>query len=287
MNTVTVSAAVSAIVTVLVGTALQWGQQVTGRLRRWLSPDHRPIVAGSGWQATSVGTQDDQVRVLVCCAPNRSLRRRSLDPDPAISFVTSHFGDLFAGRPVFSMPKFGVRFERAAGGNEDYLFVHTSGRVDLCLTVPTSDGGGQHPREVEVLDLVQPLLRLRTAMISDAYAATTDIRRPRWARRYDWAVAVTPTVQVAGRGGVTWDDLVFPGRRPPRAGTEQHASCPVGGYAADKLRNWHPRRPAADLVRTVLRDLLAENGFHHTEAAINDVVAMLNGPPPQTQPVTS
>lgn len=285
MNTVTVSAAVSAIVTVLVGTALQWGQQVTGRLRRWLRPDHRPIADGGGWQATSVGTQTDQVRVLVCCAPNRALRRRTLDPDPAIAFVASQFGDLFPREPVFSMPKFGVRFERSAGGNADYLWVHSSGRVDLCLSVPTTADGGDGPRRVDVLDLVQPLLRLRTAMGSDAYAATTDIRRPRWARRYDWAVAVTPTVQVAGRGGVTWDDLVFPRRRPPRAGTEQQASCPPGGYAADELRSWNLHRPAAELVRTVLRDLLAENGFHHTDDAIDDVVATLSRSTLSPQPV--
>lgn len=273
MNTVTVSAAVSAVVTVLVGTALQWGQRVADRLRRWLRPDHRPIATGSGWQASMVGTQTDQVRVLVCCAPNRSLRRRSLDPDPAITFVHSQFGELFTGEPVFSMPKFGVRFERLADGNDDYLWVHTSGRVDLCLTVPTTEGAG--PRVVGALDLLRPLLRMRTAMRSDAYAATHDIRRPRFACRYDWAFSVTPTVQVPDRGGVSWDDLAFPGRRPPRAGTEQHASCPPAGYAAEDLRNWNLRRSAAELVRTVLADLLAENGFHHVDDAVNDVVAAL------------
>jgi hypothetical protein len=273
MNTVTISAAVSAVVTVLVGAALHWGKQFGVRARLWARPDHVPIQAGSGWSASTVGTQTDQARLLICCAPSRSTRRRGLDPDTAIAFARSEFGELFAGEPVFSMPGAGVRFERAAGHNDDYLWVHASGRVDVCLTVPTTSGAG--PRIIDVLDVMRPLLRLRRAMRSTTYTAMIQSRRPRWTRRYDWAVALTQTVQSSDRGSVTWDDLAFPGRRPPRAGTEQRASCPPGGYAAEGLRSWNLRRSPADLVRTVLQDLLAENGFHHTAAAMDDVVVAL------------
>jgi hypothetical protein len=43
MNTVTVSAAVSAIVTVLAGTMVNWGERIVSWLRQTVPPDHAPI----------------------------------------------------------------------------------------------------------------------------------------------------------------------------------------------------------------------------------------------------
>src|SRR5438552_1084543 len=106
MNTVTVSAGVSAVVTVLVGTLLNWGERIVTFLRRRLPPNHAPLASGGGWLATQTSSATDQVRVLACCAPNRSLRRHEVSPDAAVAFVRKQFRGLFPDEPVFSMPPY-------------------------------------------------------------------------------------------------------------------------------------------------------------------------------------
>src|SRR5205807_6503907 len=99
---------------------------------------HRPLASGNGWLATQAASGTEDVRILVCCAPNRSLRRRELDPDKAVVFVRDQFSELFPDEPVFSMPPYGVRFESSGGPEHDYAWVHASGRIDLSLSVPTT-----------------------------------------------------------------------------------------------------------------------------------------------------
>src|ERR1700726_3305177 len=52
MNTVSVSAAVSAIVTVLVGTLMNWGERIVTLFRQHATPDHIPLSSGHGWSST-------------------------------------------------------------------------------------------------------------------------------------------------------------------------------------------------------------------------------------------
>jgi hypothetical protein len=274
MNTVTISAAVSAIVTVLVGTALNWGERVVSWVRRRYPPDHLPI---SGVNAVGQAqSATDNVRVVVCCAPNRSLKPGDVHPEPAIQFVRSMFPGRFPFEPVRSMPPYGVRFEAPEGVEHGYVEVLPTGCVEFCVSIPTTPG----PVTFAICDVVEPLVLMRDAMCSEDYERVFGSRRRRLRRpRFDWAVAVSQSVFLASQAsGVTWQDLTFPGRRPPRAGTNQMPSCPMLGYAAPELRNWNVRKRTADLVRVFLRDFLQQNGFHDVEPAIEDTLAALSLP---------
>lgn len=273
MNTVAISAAVSAIVTVLVGTLLNWGERVATYVRTRVVPDHAPLAVGSGW-STQAASATERVRVLVCCAPNRSLRSRDVDPDEAVEFVREQLPGLFLDEPVFSMPPHGVRFEASGGVENGYAWVDASGRIDLCVNVPTEppDPG---PITIALTDLVEPVLTVLHAVRSISYDRTFGRRLPGFRRRFDWAIAVSPTINVPDRGGVSWNDIRFPGRRPPRAGTKQQAYCPPAGYAATELRSWRVQRSAEVLVRLYIRDLLQQNGFHSVEDAIDDAIEAL------------
>jgi hypothetical protein len=241
---------------------------VVAAVRRIVAPDHLPLQLGSGWSTNAIsGT--GKVRMLVCCAPNRSLRRKEVNPDQAVALFRAQFAGLFPVEPVFSMPEHGVRFAPDGGTDGGYGWVHASGRVDLSMNIPTEvhDAGSI---TISVLDVVDPVLRVVAAMRSAAYRGTFGARVLGLRRRFDWAIAVSPTVVVPEWGSASWTALMFPGAIPPRAGTQQQASCPPLGYAAAALRNWDVRRPDTDVLRVFLRDFLYQNGYHNVDAAVED-----------------
>lgn len=271
MNTVAISAAVSAVVTVVVGTLVAWGERVYSGIRRAVLPDHQAILSG-GVSASSVATSStDQVRVLVAVAPNRSLRRKTIVPDDAIRFVAGNFGDQFPREPVQSMPTYGVRFEAGEGIQPDIAWVRATGRVELSVAIPTT-AADPGPISVSIVDVLRPILAIRSAVQSPAYVRTYGRRLPGFRRRFDWIIAVSQTVQVPGMGGQSWEQLMLPGAVPPRAGTRQQASCPADGYATRRLRSWGMGRPRSELIRVFLRAFLYENGYHDVDAAIEDVI---------------
>jgi hypothetical protein len=275
MNTVAVSAAVSAVVSVTVGTIVNWGERIVSWAYRRATPDHVPIGNGSGW-STTTASSTDQVRVLVCCAPNRSLRRRELNPDRAVSLIRSQFAGVFPDQPVFSMPEHGVRFESASGVNDGYAWAHAGGRIDLCVTIPTT-AADPGPISISVLEIVSVVLRVIEAVRSSAYAMTYGARGPHFWRRFDWAIAVSPTVVGAdGSGNLYWQELTFPGVAPPRSGTKQQPYCPPGGYASQALRSQNVQRPESDIVRVFLRDFLYQNGYHDIDKAVGDLLGALD-----------
>ena len=265
-TTVTVSAAVSAVVSVVIGSLLKWGERVISWIRRVVPPDHRPLRSST----IRVDGADHQVNLLVCCAPNRSLRHKEIDPGKAIRLVHQQFPGLFQGEPEFSMPWHGVSFAAGGDSNGASIWVYASGCIALRLSLPTTP----NPVTISIADLVQPLLTMRETVRSPAYKQVFGARLPGLGRRFDWGIAVSPTVSTL-QGQVSWEDLVFPGRRPQRAGTDRRASCPSGGFAAGKLNNWSPRRSSADLVQIFLKDFLQQNGFHDVEPAIQDTLRAL------------
>ena len=274
MTTAAISAVVSAIVTVVVGTFINWGERIVTWCRRILTPDHVPIASGSGWHATRAASSSDQVLVLASCAPNRSLRRREIDPDRAVSLIRTQFAGLFPDEPVFSMPEHGVRFDMAGGQSEGYAWAHTAGRVDLAVHIPTA-AAEPGPIAISILDVIEPVLRVLAAVRSSAYEATFGRRPRRFRHRFDWAIAVSSTIVVNRLATHSWQQLTFPGATPPRVGTEQQAYCPPMGYAFAALQNWDIRRPDADLVRVFLRDFLYQNGYHNVDATVADTLATL------------
>jgi hypothetical protein len=274
MNVIAVSAAVSALVTVVVGTLVNWGERIVSWGHRRAIPDHAPIRSGMSSISGQVSSSTPQVRVLVAAAPNRSLRRQAINPDDAITLIKDRLAARFPDEPVQSMPGSGVKFESGEVSQRDYVWVSASGRIDLCIAIDTSavDLG---PIAISLLDVIAPILDVLAIMQGAGYRET--FPRSLLHRRIDWSIAVSQTVYVQPFGSRSWDELKFPGgAAPPRAGTQQQAYCPRDGYASAELQNWRIARSPSGLVRIFLRDFLYQNGFHNVDDAMDDTIRTLD-----------
>lgn len=272
LQTAAISTAVSAIVTVVVGTLVQWGARIAAAVRSRLIPDHLPLTDGGGYLATRIGSSVDQVRVLVCCAPNRSRRMREVNPDQAVALVRAAFGRWVGVQPVYSSPRLGVRFVAPQGESYGYAWAHASGRVDLCRAIPTTvTDAGQV--SISVLDILEVLDAVDAAVRRPEYEVTFGRRLLGLPRRVDWAIAVSSTISTANLGSISWHQLRFPGAVPARAGTDQSAFEPAEGFAREALRNWSLRNTRAELYREFLRDFLYVNGYHNVDEPIRNVIS--------------
>lgn len=141
-TTVEVSGAVSAVVTAVVGSLLNWGARLVAWLRQTLPPDHTAINTGGLSAITSVAECQERVGILIATAPSRRLGQSDLDPDRAIALVHRFFGHLVGESPEFSTPRAGVRFavnEQLGPGIPTMtrrVTINPSGRVDLLVYVP-------------------------------------------------------------------------------------------------------------------------------------------------------
>lgn len=279
VQTAVISTAVSAIVTVVVGTLVQWGGRIAASLRRRVVPDHLPLTDGGGYTATRIGSSVDQVRVLVCCAPNRSRRRREVNPDLAVRLVRAAFGRWVGEQPVYSSPRLGVRFAAPHGEQYGYAWAHASGRVDLCHAIPTAVTETGHVT-ISVLDILGVLAAVDSAVHRPEYDSTFGRRLFCLPRRFDWAIAVSSTISTTNFGAISWHQLDFPGAVPARAGTDQLAFEPAEGFARDALRNWSLHRNRAELYSEFLRDFLYVNGFHNVAEPIRNAISAADGASP-------
>lgn len=264
---------IGALAVAAVGAALKWGKAVLAAVMRRVRPDHRTLTARPAWALVASGVSGNRsaVRVLVACAPSRSLRPASIDPDLAIEFIRSSFPGMFPDEPALSLPREGVKFTVSPEGSpsDGFAWAWASGRVDLSALItlePEPDGRFVIP----VLDILRPVALLADAVSGPAYSRVYGKTRTRLPRRFDWFIAVsTDLVRPSDGATVPWSDLEFPGRRPKRAGASQYPFCPPGGYASSGLRGWNPRRPVSELLALFLDDFLKQNGYH----AIGDAVA--------------
>jgi hypothetical protein len=69
--------------------------------------------AGRFW----VSGNRSAVRVLAACAPSRSPRPTSIDPDLAIPFIRSSFPGMFPDEPALSLPREGIKFTISRDGS--------------------------------------------------------------------------------------------------------------------------------------------------------------------------
>ena len=236
---------IGALAVAAVGAGLKWGRTALAAVMRRVRPDHAALTRRPAWALIASGVSGNRsaIRILAACAPSRSLRPASIDPDLAIPFIRSSF-------PGFA-------------------WAWASGRVDLCAVIslePEPDGRFVIP----VLEILRPIALLADAVSGSAYSRVYGKTRSGLPRRFDWFRAVsTDLVRPEDGATVPWSDLEFPGRRPQRAGASQYPFCPPTGYASARLRSWSPRRPISELVALFLDDFLKQNGYH----AIGDAVA--------------
>ena len=264
---------IGALAVAAVGAGLKWGRAVLAAVMRRVRPDHRTLTARPAWALVASGVSGNRsaVRVLVACAPSRSLRPASIDPDLAIEFIRSSFPGMFPDEPALSLPREGVKFTVSPEGSpsDGFAWAWASGRVDLSALI-TLEPGPDGRFVIPVLEILRPVALLAEAVSGPAYSRVYGKTRTRLPRRFDWFIAVsTDLVRPSDGATVPWSDLEFPGRRPKRAGASQYPFCPPGGYASSRLRGWNPRRPVSELLALFLDDFLKQNGYH----AIGDAVA--------------
>ena len=209
---------IGALAVAAVGAALKWGKAALAAVMRRVRPDHRTLTARPAWALVASGVSGNRsaVRVLVACAPSRSLRPASIDPDLAIQFILSSFPGMFPDEPALSLPREGVKFTISPDGSpsDGFAWAWASGRVDLSAIIslePGPDGRFVIP----VLEILRPIALLAEAVSGPAYSRVYGKTRFRLPRRFDWFIAVsTDLVRPADGATVPWSDLEFPGRRP-------------------------------------------------------------------------
>jgi len=265
---------ISALAVAAVGAGLKWGRTAFAAVMRRVRPDHATLSARPAWSLIASGLSGGRsaVRVLVACAPSRSLRPASIDPDLAIPFIRSSFPGMFPDQPALSLPREGVKFTVSSEGSpsDGYAWAWASGRVDLCTLISLEPGpDGRYV--VPVLEILRPITLMADALSGPAYSRVYGKTRSRLPRRFDWFIAMsTDLLRPADGATVPWYDLEFPSRRPARAGASQHPFCPPAGYASARLRGWSPRHPVSELLAVFLEDFLKQNGYHAVDDAVAD-----------------
>lgn len=257
--------------TTVVGAVLMRGRHLVAQARSRRQDDHQPINYGCWGVHMPPDGGAEGVRVLTICAPSRTIGGARFDPAAAVRFVKSHFAQEFSKPPAHSSSE-GVRFDRTEAPGSDYVWVNASGRIDLSLTVSTSQTADGRVT-LDVRDLLQPIARVATAVRDPAYwQIFGSTRVPRQAR-FDWRIG--PSIDNRSPDmnyRIAWDDLSFPGRRPAGRSVGQRPFCPPLGFASDMLTGHRGDEPVEELLRTFLTTFLIDHGYLNVEGAVEDVV---------------
>src|ERR1035438_5106634 len=228
MLTIIIAAVLGAAAGALTTASVKWGRSglavIMARIRR----DHRTLYGGRAWglpQSVSAGAQCS-VRVLVACAPSRSIHESSIDPDRAVPFILASFPGMFPDEPSLSLPHEGVKFtvSNDGGPSDGYAWAWANGRVDLAVDVQLDGELGQR-WVIPALDVLYPIALMASAVSGPGYAKVYGKTRSRLPRRFDWFIAVSMNFLRPDACTMEWDDIAFPGRRPPRAGSGQRTFC--------------------------------------------------------------
>lgn len=276
-----IAAVLGAAVGALTTASLKWGKSALAVVGARLRRDHRTLHGGRAWalpQSVSAG-EPCAVRLLVACAPSRVIRESDIDPDRAILFIRQSFPGMFPDEPSLSLPQEGIKFtvannDSSSGG---YAWSWANGRVDLAVDIQLDCGSDQR-FTIPLLDTLRPIAMMAAAISSPGYVRVYGKTRTRLPRRFDWFIAVSMTCTHPSVCTMEWDDITFPGRRPPRAGSGQRTFCPPNGYAATKLQSWRAGSSIKKLLAVFLDDFLKQNGYHDVGDAITDAVAAAMAP---------
>jgi len=231
---------IGALAVAAVGASLKWGKTALKAIIGRARPDHAALTARPAWALIASGASGGRsaIRVMAACAPSRSLRPASIDPDVAIPFIRESFPGMFPDEPAQSLPREGIKFTVSPEGSpaDGYAWAWASGRVDLSAVISLTPGTDNR-YVVPILEITRPIVLLAEAVSGPAYSRVYGKTRTRLPRRFDWFIAVSTDLVRPDGATVPWSDLDFPGQRPQRAGASQYPFCPPNGYASARLRN--------------------------------------------------
>ena len=275
MLAIIIVAVLGAAVGAFTTASLKWGKSALAVVMVRIRRDHRTLYDGRAWglpQSVSAGAQCS-VRVLIACAPSRAIHDSALTPTVLSPFVRESFPGMFPDEPSMSLPHEGVKFTVSSSGSagDGYVWAWAGGRVDLAVDVELDCEPSQR-FVIPLLDVLRPIALMANAVSGPGYAKLYGTTRTRLPSRFDWFITVSMNFLRPDACTTEWDDVAFPGCRPPRAGSGQRTFCSVGGYAAAKLRNWKAGSSVADLLAVFLEDFLKQNGYHDVADAVSDAV---------------
>ena len=255
------------------GALLKWGNQAFAAIRAAVRPDHTALYRTPAWGLMAVQSGGpSRIRLVIACAPSRSLRRASFSPDAAIRLIHRQFPGQFPEQPASSDVRIGVKFtvSRTGSTEDGYAWAWVTGRIDLSTYIHLEPTDGRYI--VPITAILEAIAQMAEAVASPAYREVFGSRRWGPGRRFDWFIGVGGELLRDDGCTVPWDDLDFPCRRPQRAGAHQYPYCPPGGFARERLRSWNPRRPIRELLKAFLEDFLLTNGYHDIEATVTDTL---------------
>ena len=255
------------------GALLKWGKQGFAAIRAAVTPDHKALYRTPAWGLMAVQSDGrSRIRLVIACAPSRSLRRASFSPDAAIRLIHRQFPGQFPDQPAASDVRTGVKFTFSpSGSTEDgYGWVWVTGRIDLSTYIDLEPIGGRYL--VPIMTILEPIADMAEAVASTNYRDVFGSRGWPLGQGYDWFIGVAGELLREDGCTVPWDDLQFPRRRPQRAGAQQYPYCPLGGFARERLRSWSPRLPIREVLKAFLEDFLETNGYHDIDAAVTDTL---------------
>src|SRR5579863_245331 len=276
----------SALAVAATGALLKWGKQAVTAIRAAVTPDHKALHQRPAWGLMAVQSgRPSRIRLVIACAPSRSLRRPSFSPDAAIRLIRSQFPGQFPDQPTMSDVRMGVKFTASPTGSTEngYAWVWVTGRIDLSIYIDLKPVDGRYI--VPVMAILEPITQVAEAVASHGYREVFGLRRRRPGRRFDWFIGVGGELVRDDGCTAPWDDLAFPGHRPQRAGTQQYPYCPPGGFARERLRGWNPHHPLRELLGPFLEDFLHTNGYHDIDAAVAETLTAFEDSRAQSKPI--
>lgn len=237
---------------------------------RRVRPDHRAITA----RAVRFSPQNMvRLYLYVVVGPSRFATRPFDDAQVrrAQAFVSDAFPGVFDAVPTTadeSQTLFAVEGED--GCRERTLYVHRTGLIEL-LWALTPEQPNDEELVIDTAEMTTVIAQLAGAVGRRPYAELSKAGRGR--RRFarvDWWFHLATGVS-GSTGPRYWTRLKFAGEGPPRA-QGQYPAAPIDGYGWPRLRNSRRTKPADQVARTFLTELLAASGYYDFNHALTHTV---------------
>ncbi len=257
-------------------TARHFLPQLSSRGEARLITDHRPISSSPNFH------DGGRFWLWVVVAPSHSPKQ--LEP---LEFTenASKLAEFVHGEQRFTVDYSGSELCRFKVPNPAHptslaaahhvLWVHPNGCVVLQWGLQTSPLPDTRNVELSLDEIVAVLGHMHRAAHDPRFAAIHARRRTEKMRRLDWRVGLTPSISIVDHGPVYWRSLSSSTKLPAVLPTGQNPSCPVRGFAADKMTSIKQGATVIETFGPALAQLLVDAGY--TGGVRESVRAALSG----------
>jgi len=235
--------------------------QLSTRAEARLITDHRPISGSPNFHSGG------QFWLWVVVAPSHSPKQ--LEP---LEFTEGAYelAKLIFNEQPFDIDYSGSELCRFVVSNADltsqtradhWLWVHPDGRVLLQWGLQVSPLPDTRGVGLSLDEIVAVLGHMHQVAHDPRFEAIHVRRRTERFRRLDWRVGLTPSISVAEHGSVYWRRLSSCTRLPAVLPTGQNPSCPMRGFAPDKMMSIKQGATVVETFGPALEHLLVDAGY--------------------------